>query len=48
MFAVGVMNLIGMALITLLILLEKIAPVKIGLSPELAAQYSWDGDCGCY
>jgi predicted metal-binding membrane protein len=28
MFAVGVMNLLGMALITLLILAEKIAPVK--------------------
>ena len=28
MFAVGVMNLLGMALITLLVMLEKMAPVK--------------------
>lgn len=28
MFAVGVMNLVGMALITLLIFLEKVVPTK--------------------
>jgi predicted metal-binding membrane protein len=34
MFAVGVMSLLGMALITLLILLEKVVPARNMLIPR--------------